>query len=151
MDVRKGIGEALTGADAGRAIEPLKTQSAEGRHREHGWKAIRDSTISQELSPLPSGRRPRARIEVVYTGTGRSLVWLRDGLSPPHESERSKVGMNRPGKSDRLIVPKKPTNKEGGTPPLAELVEGRSLTKGNSSKQNKVRTQSRERNRNGAP
>lgn len=59
--------------------------------------------------------------------------------------------MNRPGKSDRLIVPKKPTNKEGGTPPLAELVEGRSLTKGNSSKQNKVRTQSRERNRNGAP
>ena len=39
VDVRKGIGEALTGADAGRAIEPLKTQSAEGRHREHGWKA----------------------------------------------------------------------------------------------------------------
>ena len=53
--------------------------------------------------------------------------------------------MYRPGKSDRFVVPKKPTNKEGGIPPLAESVEGRSLTKGNPSKRNKVRTQSRER------
>ena len=53
--------------------------------------------------------------------------------------------MHGPGKSDRFIVPKKPTNKEGGAPPLAEPVEGRSLTKGNSSKRNKDRTQSRER------
>ena len=53
--------------------------------------------------------------------------------------------MDRPGKSDRLVVLTKPTNKGGGTPPLAEPVEGRSLTKGNPSKRNKVRTQSRER------
>ena len=59
--------------------------------------------------------------------------------------------MHRPGKSDRLIIPKKPTNKKGGAPPLAEAVEGRSLTKGNPSKRNKVRTQSRERIRYGAP
>ena len=39
VDVRKGIGEALTGADAGRAIEPLKIMRAEGRHSEHGGKA----------------------------------------------------------------------------------------------------------------
>ena len=131
MDVRKGIGEALTGEDAGRAIEPLKTQSAEGRHREHGWKAIRDSTISQELSPLPSGRRPRARIEVVYTGTGRSRFWPGEMAPGPRcESERSTTAMYGDGKSDRFIVPQKPTNKEDGVPPSAELVEGRSLTKG---------------------
>jgi hypothetical protein len=59
--------------------------------------------------------------------------------------------MYRPGKSDRFVVPEKLTNKGGGTPPLAELVEGRSLTKGNPSKRNKVRTQSRERRRYGAP
>ena len=89
--------------------------------------------------------------EVTYTGTGRSLNWLSDGLSPPHESDRSTMGMNRTGKSDRLIVPEKPTNKEDGAPSSAETVEGRSLAKGNSSKQNKVRTQRRERNRYGAP
>lgn len=59
--------------------------------------------------------------------------------------------MHRPGKSDRFIVPKKPTNKEEGAPSSAETVEGRSLTKGNSSKRNKVRTQNRERDRYGAP
>ncbi len=59
--------------------------------------------------------------------------------------------MHRPGKSDRFIVPKKPTNKEDGAPSSAETVEGRSLTKGNPSKRNKVRTQSRERDRYGAP
>jgi len=59
--------------------------------------------------------------------------------------------MHGPGKSDRFIVPKKPTNKEGGAPLSAEPVEERSLTKGNSSKRNKDRTQSRERSRYGAP
>ena len=53
--------------------------------------------------------------------------------------------MYRLGKSDRFVVPEKPTNKEDGAPSSAEPVEGRSLTKGNPSKRNKVRTQSRER------
>ena len=59
--------------------------------------------------------------------------------------------MNSAGKSDRLVLPEKSTNKEDGTPCSAETVEGRSLTKGNPSKRNKVRTQSRERKRYGAP
>ena len=59
--------------------------------------------------------------------------------------------MYRPGKSDRFVVPKKPTNKEGGGPPLAEPVEGRSLTKGNPPTRNKARTPSRKRSRYGAP
>jgi hypothetical protein len=61
------------------------------------------------------------------------------------------MGTNRPGKSDKLVVPQKPTNKEDGAPSPAETVEGRSLTEGNPSKRNKARTQSRERDRYGAP
>jgi RNA-directed DNA polymerase len=44
------------------------------------------------------------------------------------------------GKSDRPIVPKKPTNKECGAPYYAERVEGRGLAKGNSVRQNRDRS-----------
>jgi len=44
-------------------------------------------------------------------------------------------------KSDSVIVPTKPSNKEGL--PLAETVEGRTLPEGNSDQETAVRTQSR--------
>ncbi len=44
-------------------------------------------------------------------------------------------------KSDSVIVPTKPSNKEGS--PLAEMVEGRTLPEGNSDRETAVRTQSR--------
>ncbi len=44
-------------------------------------------------------------------------------------------------KSDSVIVPRKPSNKEGL--PLAETVEGRTLPEGNSDQEAAVRTQSR--------
>jgi len=44
-------------------------------------------------------------------------------------------------KSDSVIVPTKPSNKEGL--PLAEMVEGRTLPEGNSDQEAAVRTQSR--------
>ena len=47
------------------------------------------------------------------------------------------------GKSDRLIVPKKPSNKAAGAPPAAERVEGRGLAKGNPHQPLQTRTQSR--------
>ncbi len=47
------------------------------------------------------------------------------------------------GKSDRLIVAVKRSNKDNGTPSLAEDVEPSSLTKGNSLQLNKYRTQCR--------
>ena len=47
------------------------------------------------------------------------------------------------GKSDNLIVPETLSNNNGDTSPLAERVEGRGLTKGNSPQQNKCRTQGR--------
>jgi hypothetical protein len=49
--------------------------------------------------------------------------------------------MNGQGTSDRLVVPTKPPNKASGT--ATEVVEGRSLAKGNMGQQNASRTQSR--------
>jgi hypothetical protein len=47
--------------------------------------------------------------------------------------------MHERGKSDRPIVPMKPSNKEPGAPSSAEEVEGRGLAKGNSGEQNRGR------------
>ena len=47
------------------------------------------------------------------------------------------------GKSDRLIVAVKRSNKDCGAPWLAENVEPSGLTKGNSFQQNRFRTQCR--------
>lgn len=47
------------------------------------------------------------------------------------------------GKSDRFVVPGKPSNKGSGEPLLAEKVEGRSLAKGNPNQQNRNRAQNR--------
>ena len=51
--------------------------------------------------------------------------------------------MNGSGKSDRLIVPGKLPNNGNGAPLLAEEVEGRGLTQGNSLQWNRFRTQRR--------
>jgi len=51
--------------------------------------------------------------------------------------------MDGGGKSDRPIVPGKPSNKGRGAPRPAERVEGRGRAKGNPSQQTKSRTQSR--------
>jgi RNA-directed DNA polymerase len=50
--------------------------------------------------------------------------------------------MHGQGKSDRLMVPEKPPNKDGPTT-SAEAVEGRGLAKGNTDEQNAPRTQRR--------
>jgi RNA-directed DNA polymerase len=51
--------------------------------------------------------------------------------------------MNERGKSDRPIVPGKPTNKDCGAPWSAEGVEERVLAEGNSGQQNRDRAQDR--------
>jgi RNA-directed DNA polymerase len=51
--------------------------------------------------------------------------------------------MNERGKSDRPIVPEKPTNKESGAPYSAEGVEERGRALGNSGQQNRGRAQDR--------
>ena len=51
--------------------------------------------------------------------------------------------MNGDGKSDRLVVAVKRSNKDYGAPRLAESVERSGLTKGNSFQQTRFRTQCR--------
>ena len=51
--------------------------------------------------------------------------------------------VNGRGKSDRPVLPTKPPNNAAGA--VAEVVEGRGLTKGNTGQQNASRTQSRQR------
>ena len=51
--------------------------------------------------------------------------------------------MNDGGKSDWLIVPEKPANKDCGWPQLAEEAEGSGQAKGNLERQTRVWTQSR--------
>jgi len=60
------------------------------------------------------------------------------------DCERGKPVTNESGKSDKVVVPKKQPNKGGAKAPLAEAVEGRTLTKGKSSQGNTHRTQSRD-------
>jgi RNA-directed DNA polymerase len=50
---------------------------------------------------------------------------------------------NGRGKSDRPIVPEKPSNKDRGAPRSAEEVEGRGLAKGNPGQHNRDRAQNR--------
>ena len=57
------------------------------------------------------------------------------------KEEFCKADMNGSRKSDNNIVPEKPANKEDKT--LAEQVEGRALTKGNTMNTATVRTQRR--------
>ena len=58
-------------------------------------------------------------------------------------TEKGTSMMNGSGKSDRPIVPRKPSNKAAGAPAAAEGVEGRGLAKGNPHGLPSSRTQSR--------
>jgi hypothetical protein len=51
--------------------------------------------------------------------------------------------MNEPGKSDRLVVPQKPSNEACAAARAEERVEGRSLAEGNSPQRHRHRTQRR--------
>ncbi len=66
------------------------------------------------------------------------------GSGRPGKANRRTPGTYARGKSDSCIVPKKLPNK-GEVNSLAEAVEGRRLTKGNTPQTASLRTQSRER------
>ncbi len=141
---RKGAGEALTGAHAGRVLSremlstgaPTLFREAEGNTAE---------TASARSESAPRGRRPLACVEPLCARTGRSLHRpLEDGPG----GRTGKVGdrnpvMNGAGKSDVSVLPTKLPNKAGR--PAAEVAEGRGTAKGNMGRQNAPRTQSRTR------
>src|SRR5271170_6618451 len=136
---RKDAGEALTGAHAGEVSsreirstgEPTPLSYAEGN-------TVSDDKASPRQSPR--GRRPSACVETPCTGTGRSQDRSRPTVAGGRagKAEGRTPATHDPGKSDRLVVPKKPPNKASA--PAAEAVEGRSLTKGNAISQNTPRT-----------
>ena len=84
---REAVGEALTGAGAGRVLSREKKQfrvptllaMAEGNT---------GSTDSARWSVTRRGRRPRARTEPFCTGTGRSTASLQPTVCRAHRKGR---------------------------------------------------------------
>ena len=85
-------------------------------------------------------RRPHARGDVLCAEPGRSHS-RPDRPGPVHEGINRTMNMYVDEKSDSVIVPTKPSNKEGVS--AAETMEGRMLPEGNSDQETAVRTQSR--------
>ena len=137
-------GEALTGARAGQGLSRERKNDFGGPTASSFRKATWNRSLFARTVPPPRGPRPCARTEVTYTGAGRSRLWPWMMVHGPRcESGRSTTAMHGDGKSDRLIVAVKRSNKDHGAPWLAENVEPSSLTKGNSFQLTKFRTQCR--------
>lgn len=143
--IRKGAVEALTGAHAGRAIEPRKHQDpgadvviVSGRPRDpkRECEPRVDPARSKNPSMYAISRRENREIPSLPEADG-DLGTRREGQgrTPP---------ANELGKSHRPIVPTRPVN-EVGEETTAEPVEGRGPAKENASQQSTHRTQSRAR------
>ena len=142
VSVRKGIGEALTGARTGRVSSPENAKHPGAPTR---FETAEGNTRSDERacpSAAPRGRRPLACAETPSARTGRSTErpprW-RGG--PRREGQGRNPSMHGPWKSDRPVVPAKPPNNAGR--PAAEEVEERGLATGNTSTRITYRTQCR--------
>ena len=145
--VGNGALEALTGAPAGRAIEPRNavivreadTLVTNGRpHR-----ACRNG----EARPAPA-RSENQGMWGSFSRGSREIPCLAQQqlrLGPWRESLGSTTPMYGYGKSDRSIVPKKSANKVGVWKPAAESMEGRERAEGNPCKQTSRRAQYRVR------
>lgn len=136
--IRKAAGEALTGESAGRVLSRERRFASECRRRQLDRKATRNASVSQEMFRLRvvgdpvhawklSAREPGGPVP----GRGR---WR---CGPRRESQGSTAAMNGHGKSDRPVCTEEAIEQRWGRFPLAEIVEGRGLTKGNLFQQNK--------------
>ena len=142
VDNREVDDEALTGARMGSVLSRENRQSGaptplteaegnttRGRHRESSGGPARSQTRST------CGTFSRENREVPMSPTT-------DGVAGrAGKVEGRTPAMYDQGKSDRPVVPTKPPNNAGQ--PVAEVVEGRGLAKGNTEEQNAPRTQSR--------
>ena len=141
-DLRKGVGEALTGVHAGRVSSRENTcnqgadavvlsgrQNASRREGEQAGDPARSETSCMRGNSMHENR------EIPYLplvdGSGGRAGKVSDRNPATHGH----------GKSDSPILPVKPPNKAGL--PAAEAVEGRGLTKENALKPNTLRTQCR--------
>ena len=144
--IRKDIDEALTGESAGQVLSCERGFAPGCRRRQLDWKATRNISISQEMF------RPRVVVDPVHAwklsvrepgGPGSDRSGWRCG--PRCESQGSTTAMNGRRKSDRPICTEEAVEQKRVGFPLAEIVEGRGLTKGNLFQQNKFWTQGQER------
>ena len=135
---RKSAGEALTGESAGLVLSRERGYASGCRRRQLDRKATRNFSISQEMF------RPRVVVDPVHARklparepgdpvSGRS-GWRCD---PRCESQGSTTAMNRHRKSDRPICTEETVEQKQVGLLLAEIAEGRGLTKGNLFQQNK--------------
>ena len=143
--IRKGPVEALTGAQAGRAIEPRNHQipgadavPASGRPHVPARKRERKDDPARSKTLSMHGISRRENRELLSSPEADGAIGAR------REGPGRKPPMNDVRKSHRPIVPTKPPNKIGKTA-TAEEVEGRGLAKENASEQTTHRTQSRTR------
>ena len=142
LGTRKGTGEALTGAHAGRAL------SRENRSNQGADAVVLSGRLHADARESERTRDPaRSKTSDMR---GNSMRENREIPRPPAvdgpagragKVEDRTPAMNGQGKSDSSIVPtKSPNNAQGGA---AEAVEGRGLTKENTGQQNTPRTQCR--------
>ena len=129
VGVRKGAGEALTGANVGRAIEPRNSPIGSAEAVEH----VEGNTAGSARSRAAGG--PRAVGEPVHAGNlharepgGPIPTPSADHRTgPPRKGQGRTPRMNGHGKSDSLVLPTNPPNKAQA----AEAGEGRGLAEGN--------------------
>ena len=143
---RKAAGEALTGESAGQVLSRERGFAPGCRRRQRARKATWTTSLSQDVF------RPRVVVDPEHV---RKLlarepgdpVFGRSGwrYDPRCESQGNTTAMNRHRKSDRPICTKETVEQKQEGFLLAEIVEGRGLTKGNLFQQNKFWTQYQER------
>lgn len=135
---RKAAGEALTGESAGQVLSRERGFAPGCRRRQLDRKATRNMSISQEMF------RPRVVVDPVHV---RKLPAREPGdpvsgcsgwrYNPRCESQGNTTAMNRYRKSDRPICTEETVEQKQVGFLLAEIAEGRGLTKGNLFQQNK--------------
>ena len=143
---RKTAGEALTGESAGQVLSRERGFAPGCRRRQLDRKATRDISISQEMF------RPRVVVDPAHA---RKLFAREPGgpvsgrsgwrCGPRCETQGSTAAMNGHGKSDRPIRTEEAVEQKRVRFPLAEIAEGRGLTKGNLIQQNKYWAQHQKR------
>jgi RNA-directed DNA polymerase len=143
---RKAAGEALTGESAGQVLSRERGFASGCRRRQLDRKATRNVSILREMFRLrvvvdPVHARKLSAREPGGPVSGRG-GWR---CGPRRESQGSTTAMDGHRKSDRPVGTEEAVEQEWVKFPLAEIVEGRGLTKGNPSQQNKFWTQRQER------
>ena len=143
---RKEVREALAGGCAGQVLCRERGFAPGCRRRQLDRKATWNISIMQKMF------RPRVVLNPVYV---RKLlarepgdpVFDRSGwrYDPRCESQGNTTAMNRHRKSDGPICTEEAVEQKRVGFPLAEIVEGRGLTKGNLFQQNKFWTQYQKR------